>query len=261
MLKRTRLKSVFILLTAVAFTYTSCQKAATNTNSSKPDNATISAQIALNLYNSINGTYGGVNVGDGLPVIHGASSNGLKVNDISCGTTTESPISYTTNSGDTVKSTVTGHSSYTINCDETNFSILGYTLVDSTTTIGTAPGYNFHYIIKENYDVATLNSTYTLVSLKGTQTSVISTASTTSADESTSQTNEYTLKDFQIKGHDGNPTTIIAGTALFVVNGTKNGESYSFTGSIEFMPTDKAKLSFDGKVFMVNLLTGKSTQI
>jgi hypothetical protein len=256
MLPKLKSTGVLAVLCACVLFYSSCQKSETKTTGGV-DAAKFGSQLALNIYNSFNGSLSGTDLTATKPGVN-AVRNGIKTNEFTCGQVIETPVSFSTNLGDTVKGTVSGTNKITINC--TGGAISGYALINDVTSIGFNPTYSYDYIIKENYTVKSLAANYDKMEVNGTQTSVIKTQSKKNKDESSVQNNSYVMTGFIIDATN-RPFDITAGSAQFVSEGTNDGRTFSFAGIVEFLGGHKAKVSFDGKIIMVDLLTGKTTQI
>ncbi|MCQ6959402.1 hypothetical protein [Mucilaginibacter aquariorum] len=252
MITKFRSIAVIALLATAVFSYSSCKK--DTTSKADTDNTAIGTQIALNLYNSFNGSFGNTDLGSGAPVVNSTVKNGIKLNSFTCGQVIETPVNTTTSQGDSVKNTIVGTNKKVINCDGN--VVTGYTLTATTSSIGFKPTYTFDYLVKENYTLKSLAANYAKIGVNGTQTSVIKTQQKSDATKSSVQNNAYDLKDFVIDS-SSRPFDITSGTATFVSTGTANGKAFSFKGTITFIGGHKVKISLDGKVITVDLLTGK----
>jgi len=170
-------KALPALLAGILLIYSGCKKTQDKPSSQSVDLQTLSSQIALNLAHSLNGSFGGVSVKDGLngPSNVGASSTGsrLKVNDavVGCGFLIDTGINYNTNIGDTIKSHVKGSIIYHYTC--TAGAAIGYTVTDTLVTTGTAPGYTFYYDITQDYVVTGLNVNSPIITLAGSLKGVV----------------------------------------------------------------------------------------
>ena len=252
-------KLICVLLAATVFTYTSCKKTETTPVAANQNQGVIGSQIAMNLAQSLAGSFGGASIKDGIAasgsIVYSKSSHQLNSVGSSCGFLTDTGINYDSNSGDTIKSNTTGSIRYFFNC--TNGQATSYTVLDSLITKGTAPGYNFHYSIIQDYLVGGLNPNNSRISLDGKLKSLVDIKYTTLSKNSISLHNSYVLTSLEINQDDNNDIT--SGTAAFVSAGSNVSGSWSYTGTITFLGNHRAKIEFLSKIYYVDLTTGQIT--
>ncbi|WP_295676991.1 hypothetical protein [uncultured Mucilaginibacter sp.] len=255
---KTKLLSAIILLSGVAILFNACKKSesakpATTTATTKQ---TAGAQIALNLYHSLTGQFGGINVYNGIstPSVPNSTST-VKVNstNYACGFYINNGISYNTNIGDTIKSSTTGGLSFYYVCN--NGSAIGYTAQDTLTTVGTAPGYSFIDGLSQNYKVTGLNPNNSLVTVDGLIQATIVLDRGTKGGKSLTY-NSFTLSGLQVH-LDQTPPDITSGTAVFVATGLSGTTAYALYGTLTFLGNHMAKVDYYDSIYYVNLLTGK----
>jgi len=256
-----KLRGAFILLSAAALLLNACSK--TQNKPSSTTSATISkqtaaSQIALNLYQSLTGQFGGVNINKGVstPAIASSSLQTPKVNSTGfvCGFYINDGINYTTNIGDTIKSASHGSLAFYYVCDATH--AIGYKATDTLTTIGTGPGYAFADGVSQDYIVTGLNSNNSLITVDGTIKSSVNII--TNKGVKSSSYNVFALSGLQVH-EDQNPPDITSGTAVFVTTGVSGSTSYALFGTFTFLGNHIAKIDYYDSIFYVNLLTGKVT--
>jgi hypothetical protein len=259
-------KGIFALLVGVSLFYTACKKSSQSQPASQSQNdATVSGQIAMNLAQSLSGSFGGASIQDGVSPSTSVTSSTSKLNNVrslvrsktsACGFFTDNGIDYTSNIGDTIKSTTKGSINYFFNCK--NGAATGYTVSDTLITTGTAPKYSFTYDISQDYDVTGLNTNNSQITLSGSLKSFVDFVYIKKyASNSTSVHNNYVLTDLVINQDDNYDIT--SGTATFVSTGTNSYGNWEFTGSIEFLGNHRAAITFIGKEYYVDLLTGVVT--
>lgn len=256
---KTKLLSSIILLCGVTILFNACKKSA---NTSPATSATVNkqtagSQIAMNLYHSLTGQFGGINVYNGVntPSVPNSTA-AAKVNstDYTCGFFVDNGISYSTNIGDTIKSTSTGGLSFYYVCN--NGHAIGYTAQDTLTTIGTAPGYSFIDGLSQNYKVTGLNPNNSLVTVDGLIQATIVLDRGKGGKSLTY--NSFKLSGLQVH-LDQNPPDITSGTAVFVGTGLSGSTAYALYGTLTFLGNHIAKIDYYDSIYYVNLLTGKVT--
>jgi len=255
---KTKLRTSILLLCGVALIFNACKKSAdTNPNTTAATNKqTASSQIALNLYNSLTGQFGGINVYNGVntPVVPNAAVKVVNSTNYTCGFYVNNGISYSTNIGDTIKSTSTGGLSFYYVCN--NGSAIGYNAQDTLTTVGTAPGYSFIDGLSQNYVVTGLNSNNSLVTVDGLIQATIALDRGKGGKSLTY--NSFKLSGLQVH-LDQTPPDITSGTAVFVATGLSGTTAYSLYGTLTFLGNHIAKIDYYDSIYYVNLLTGKVT--
>jgi hypothetical protein len=259
-------KSAMILAAGMAIAFSSCQKDAkttpvkTTTTTSAINYSDVSTAVAANFSAAIGGQLGGANINEGLtPSFAKTAATYPSGASALCGFVADSTIHYTTNVGDTIKSTVTGASKFFFDC--LLGKPIGYTLVSAVVTTGTAPGYSFTYDVAQGYQIASLNSTATELSVDGTLQAYKDFVYTNKAYKPASEHDSFVITnaivDINSKGN-----SINAGSATFKTAGTNaQGQSWNYIGTMVFIGNNIGKLTFYGNVFYVNLATGKIVTI
>jgi len=270
-----RLKFIAAIMICVAFFYTACQKTLV-TSTATTNSSAIGSQIALSLYKSITGQYGGANINNGIKAPNSIVSThkGPAINAITtlCGYTIDTTYFTSANLHDTTEA-VSAHFKFIYNC--ANNTVNGYTLADSVTTVITSPLFNNVTASAQNYVVQALDTTYKLVSMVGGITSNTHNVvlSGTVQTEYHDLTGQYYLSGVQVNLASG-VADITTGTAAFtstqtdftVSSGTP-AVTNSYNGTITFLGNHMAKVSFtmapNGPVFsyMINLITGVTTTV
>ena len=257
---KTKLLYSLVLLAGSALLFNGCKKAANSTgNTTAATNKQNAAgQLAVNLYQSLTGQYGGINVYNGVntPVIASAGGSTPKLNSDAfvCGFYVNTGINYSTNIGDTIKSVSHGSIAFYYVCNTT--SAIGYNANDSLSTVGTAPGYSFTDGLSQKYIVTGLNSNNSLITVGGTIKSTIALDFTKGGKSVTY--NVFTLNGLQVH-NDTTPSDITSGTAVFTTVSVSATVTYALQGTLTFLGNHMAKIDYYDSIYYVNLLTGKVT--
>ncbi len=249
------------LLTGAALFQAACNKSSNTTKpAATPGTDLIASQVAMNMNKSISGTYGGSNLGDGLTtgntITNSTSNKSLNSTGSAyvCGFVADSNVNYTYTIGDTTGSVVGGIQFF---FDCVNGQPVGYTLLDELFTKGKEPGYSFNYDVAQGYQVKSLNKYVTLLSVDGKLKSYQDFASTDPKHKDISMHNDFVLTgmvvDISVKGK----SNITAGTATFHTKGFNETGSWDYVGTLEFLGNNIGKITFYGKVYLINLTTGK----
>jgi hypothetical protein len=263
------LKGTLVLLTGVVLSYTACKKSDNSAASNSSSSSTVSqdvagGQIAVNLAQSLAGTYGGVSVNDGIntPSVATANTSGRAVNSLKsssvCGFYIDTALSYNTNIGDTIKSSSTGSIKFYFVCSGTNQAI-GYTAYDSLKTTGKAPGYSFNDALVQAYDVTGLNPNNSRIGVDGTLKSFVDVTYTKTSLKASSLHNIFTLKGISVDLSNPANVDFTSGEADFVSTGSTGSASWKYSGSIIFLGNHRAQIVFLSQKYYVDLLTGKVT--
>ena len=257
-----KFKGALMLLAGTALMLNACTKSQTakpggTTPATTMSKQTAASQIALNLYQSLTGKFGGVNINDGVNTPAVAATKMPKQvnsNGFVCGFFVDNGINFTTNIGDTIKSASHGSLAFYYVCDLTH--AIGYKATDTLTTIGFGPGYTFADGVSQNYIVSGLNSNNSLITLDGTIKSSVA-FNSIKGGKSFSY-NVFTLSGLQVH-LDQTPPDITSGKAVFVTTGGTGSSLYSLFGTLTFLGNHIAKIDYYDSIFYVNLITGKVT--
>jgi hypothetical protein len=250
-------KFILPILVCVAMVYTSCRKVETtapsNAAAQAASNEAVSSQIAVNLAQSLAGSYGGVNVHDRVDSVSLSAHNEPKQvfnPSALCGFASDSTINYTWKKGDTTTQT-TGNAKFYFNCK--NGKSTGYTAYDSLITVKTTPQKVYTYNTKQYYTIKCLDDNkfngvdgeidFTNSILCSCSNSIVNIVNA-----------NYILSNLTI---DLCHNDILSGTATFKAYGTNQGQNWTLAGSVTFLGNHMADVLIDNKVYHVNVLTGK----
>ncbi|MDB4903200.1 MAG: hypothetical protein JWQ63_2481 [Mucilaginibacter sp.] len=254
-------KSLAILMISIVVFYTACK----NNNTPQPASQAVTAdmvssQVALNIAQSLSGSYGGVSLQSGMSApafaTKGANHtvtgrfNSLNSVNTLCGFTVDTVLNFNS-SIDTIQSHTGGSIYFYFNC--TNGVSTGYTAKDSIRTAGTTPSTSFNYTIVQNYQI-TSNTAITLLSVNGNLRSEINIAYNNTKIKPTLVHNYYVLNGIVVDLTKGGDMT--GGTATFTSTGHNNYGSWTYNGVITFLGNHMADILINGKTYHANLLTG-----
>ena len=249
------------LLSGAALFQAACNK---TSNTTKPAAATpgtdvIASQIAMNMSKSLSGTYGGSNISDGLStgntIKNTTASKTLNSTGYICGFVADSNVNYTYTQGDSVKAKVVGGIQFFFNC--TDGQPDGYTLVDELFTSGFGPGYSFKYDVAQGYEVHDMNKKGTLLCVEGKLKSYKDFTYTAANIKATSEHDDFVVDTLRVDITTPSSPDITSGTATFHSKGTNATGSWDYVGTLEFLGNHQGKITFYGKVYHIDLLTGK----
>jgi len=263
---------LILLFTAFALVYSSCKKSETTVVKSKTDYAALSGRIAVDLYKSITGQYGGANINNGIkaPVNLAGNKNARAFSALSmsplCGFTIDTSYNYNQTAADTsINFSGNFHFVYTCSTDIPD----GYVVRDSITNTYSGAAFNTVYNVAQDYKVQALDKTYKTVSMNGYNYSshnyrVINGQVTLGFD--------FVYSDFKLLGLvvdvSGSVPDVVSGTSTFynfeynnLPGGPIDGVETTTTGTITFLGNHQAEISTGGKNYMVNLLTGVVTPL
>jgi hypothetical protein len=261
------------VLIAITCVYSACKKSAT-TPSNTSNTAQISKQIAVNLYKSLSGQYGGSNINDGIkaPFNLAPGHKGPSINSVNpyCGYLIDTTYNTTT----VLVDTTTGHSGhfkFTYGCTST--ALDSYLLDDSLTNTVNYPLFAGTYKVTQKYFVKSLDPVYKTSSIEG----YITYSAHSSFLNSSNAVIKYYNSDSQYAMHGvkvvvtSGIADITEGTTTFTsqvanLDSTTGPSGYfsGFTGTITFLGQHIAKVSIlvgaDTKLYTVNMLTGVVTE-
>jgi len=261
-------KLVIVLSIALGLFFTACNKNSASLspiqNPAQTSTAAVaSREVALNLYKTISGSYGGADLSSGIaaPVIAAKSASGINLNGNNpshvCGFFVDPAISYSTNIGDTIKSQTTGSFAFYFKCHGPGGSHDGLTVTDSLYTAGDAPGYSFVYGLSQFFDVTSLSSDNLRIDVNGKIRTYVDLDYPVNSPKSSEVTDLLILKGLVIdltKKAD-----ITDGTATFSTSGNLGATTWFFTGTAHFIGNHKVQITILGVTYTVDLLTGKVT--
>ena len=254
-------KGALVMMAGIAIGFSACKK--DSSPASKPTTApsvgydVVSSQVASNFSNALSGSMGGEDLNRGLTPSFGTYPPGASA---LCGFVADSNVHYTTNVGDTIKSTTTGSSKFYFDC--LLGKPVGYTLVDAVVTTGTAPGYSFVYDVAQGYQIESLNTTATQLKVVGTLQAYKDFSYSNKNYKNASEHDSFVITDAIVDIATKGQNSINSGSATFKTQGTNaEGQSWNYTGVMTFIGNDIGKLVFEGHTFYVNLATGKIVTI
>jgi hypothetical protein len=254
---------LLLLLAGISISYLSCTKNSapkpTTSSDTQTTDETVARAIALSLSQGLSGSLGGANINDGLkPNTSAVAAKTLaSTSPYVCGFVSNPNINYGTNIGDTIKSTTTGSNEFYFNC--TNGLPTGYTITDQLYTVGTAPGYSFTYNVGQNYAVTSINQYQTQLSVDGSLKAVKDLTYTNKAYKPSTETDSFQLTNLLLTISATGTTDIYGGTATFTTTGTNASGSWSYVGTLQFLGNNQGKITFYGRIYYINLLTGVVT--
>jgi hypothetical protein len=251
--------------------YTSCKKDQTGGQQTNTLNAAdLSRQIAVSLYKSLSGQYGGANINDGIkaPLSISPGYKGPRTNNTNpyCGLVVDTVYHFNNIVADTVKGYF-GHYKFTYGC--TNNVLDSYLLDDSIANTVNYRLYTALYTLTQKYFVKALDKTYKLSSVEGGIgfSSHAALAGTNhAAGQYHNQDSQYILHGVKVDISSGT-ADVVEGTATFTaqisnldLNVSVNN---SFSGTLSFLGRHMAKVSIrlnsETKLYTVNMLTGEVT--
>ncbi|GAA4103316.1 hypothetical protein [Mucilaginibacter panaciglaebae] len=268
---KTTLKYLSLLL-AVSLCYAACKKTESSPSKSPFNPADFSRQLAVNLYKSLSGQYGGADINDGIKAPSGITApnhKGPGTNTINpyCGLAIDTTYTASETVSDSVKNYYTRFK-FVYGCE--NNVLNSYSLQDSVANTVTCQQYKAVYKLTQHYNVKALDQTYKTSSVEG------SISFSSHIDVNTQSGVQYTYLDSYYALH-GIKVDISSGTADVIegsasINGVFKYKdavynvNNSITGSIEFLGnhTSRVTLQIDGNgnyVYLVNMLTGQVTKI
>jgi hypothetical protein len=237
------IKGILPIMVCLLLVYTSCRKdssTAPSTSTQSTSNVALSKQIAMNLSKSLAGTFGGVNMKDGVNVsvedhLGPHHACGCHSGNTLCGFFTDSLVNYNATSGDTTIHTG-GFLKFFFNCIDGKLS--GYTAYDSLNTTKTTTASVSQYKVQQYYTIVALDSAKNFIGVNGTNdlhTSI------TYTDNSTPQIGGafYQLTNLKI---DVINKDILSGTATFKAYGS----NWNASGTIVFLGNHQADFTLNG---------------
>lgn len=260
------------LLMAMSLVYAACKKSETGPKKSPFDAAGFSRQLAVNLYRSLSGQYGGADINDGIKAplgISGPKHKSPRVNSVNpyCGLTIDTTYSASETVSDSLKNYYTRYK-FTYGCE--NNVLNSYSLLDTVVNTVTKQPYKAVYKLTQFYNVKALDQTYKLSSVEG----AISFSShidvnTPSGLQYTHMDSYYGLQGVRVDVSSGT-ADVVAGSANIIGNFQYKDAIYdvndNINGTIEFLGGHMSKVSLQvsgdngNYVFMVNMLTGEVTK-
>jgi hypothetical protein len=232
----------------------------------------VSLQVAANIAQSLSGSYGGLNLGDGLTMPRFATKSNNKVVLTGlvplCSFFPDTVVSFDTNKGDTLKTHTAGMFKFYFGCDTATVNkvfsytdLKNYIAYDSLATTGTLAGKTLVYNTIQFFKVKAVDSTHTQLQINGAYSKLLAVDGTMKSfadvtdplitKNSTSVHAFYSLTGLIIDL--SNNGDITAGTATFAASGGTSDSQWYYTGTIKFLGGHKATITINGKSFDVTL--------
>jgi hypothetical protein len=251
---------LIVALAAVTLTYTSCKKSGSgpaNTVSEKQ----VSQQIALNLTQTLYGGFGGFNIFGGLNPPSNLDvlkkGHGLKLNDFSddfgCGLSIDTTMTYSTPLDGGGSASISGQFKFSVLCtNNTPNGMSFYTklkMTESTAQISAT------YNLGENLSIITTdpNNEVAPIIMNGSVNVNANVQQKTGSKSIDAETFDYAFTNIKI---DPTVGEIVSGSATFATKGATSAGTWEYTGTITFLPDNKAKIVINGTTYTVDLQTG-----
>ncbi len=253
-----------LLICASVLVYTACK-----TNAVKPTVKTtsnvksISSQIALNLYASITGKFGGTNIKDGIKAPSSFSHRGPAINTLNslCGYIIDTVYNSSIPGVDTTK-TFTGEFKFIYTCSAS--TVDGYTVYDSLKNVANGAAFMDTALVVQSYLVKASDPSFKTFSINGYIKSYIDNLTPGTPAQFNLLSSSYGLSGLTVDNTSGTPD-VTTGTAKFSTTATSQGSTggpvtASYTGTIVFLGNHMATLTVTTGgityVYTANLLTG-----
>jgi len=251
---------IIALLSTVAITYTSCKKSGsgpTSTASTKQ----VSQQVALNLSQTLYGSFGGFNIFGGLNPPSNLNivrkGRGLKLNDFSgdfgCGLSIDTTMTYSTALDGGGSASISGQFKFSVLCaNGTPNGLSFYTklkMTESTAQISAT------YNLGENLSIITTdpNNEVAPLIMSGSVNVDANVQQKTGNKSTEAETFDYVFKDLKVDSSSGD---ITSGSATFATKGATSAGTWNYTGTITFIGSHKAKIVINGTTYTIDLQTG-----
>ena len=256
-------KPLVLIIACMLLVYTSCRKDSSSskpsTTTQPPSNEALSSQIAVNLSQSLAGSFGGVNLNDGVDSVSVADhlgphhACGCGSSNPLCGFFTDSLVNVNTTEGDSVTIHTGGELKFYFNCDANN-KLSGYTANDSLNTVRTNASSVSQYNVKQFYNIKALDSNHQFIGVDGNNGCV----STVTYNGNPTAIRNGVFYQFTNLTIDVVKKDILSGTATF----DASGNNWDLHGTIKFLGNHMADFTMkdSGQTYHVNLITGKMTQ-
>ncbi|WP_214073562.1 hypothetical protein [Mucilaginibacter sp. dw_454] len=260
----------FCLLLAITVIYAACKKSDSGPNSIF-NPAELSRELAVSLYKSLSGQYGGANISDGIKAplsISTPAHRGPQINDVNpyCGLTIDTAYNLSQDVIDTVKTYYTRFK-FVYGCE--NNVLNSYSLQDSIANTLTAPAFKAVYKLTQLYNVKAIDQTYKVSAVQG----IIYFSSHIDATKQSIAQYEYMDSYYNLQGIkvdiSSGTADVVAGTstitAIFQYKDATNNITDNITGSIEFLGIHMSRvtlhISGDNTtyIYLVNMLSGQVT--
>lgn len=261
-----KIKLLFVLLAAIAFSYTGCKKLNDGSSQTLSTKA-VSSQIALNLSQTLYNGFGVFSISEGInaPSELGISRKkiGLSLNkgkkisdlgdDITCGLVVDTTLNYSAVMDDNTQATIAGRIKFTFLCSDGVAS--GFNVFDDLNVSETSAQFAATYKLGENLTLQSLNpqDVYADVTLNGTLNMSANLQYKTGSKQTVSEAYNYNFKALTINNYGD----INAGTATFSTKGSNASGVWNYEGSIVFLGNNQVKITINGTVYVVDLQTGQ----
>lgn len=255
-------KPLVLIIACMLLVYTSCRKdssssSSPSTSTQPPSNAALSSQLAVNVAKSLSGSFGGVNLNDGVDSVSVADhlgphhACGCGNSNPLCGFFTDSLVNANSTEGDSVKIHTGGYLKFYFNCDANN-KLSGYTADDSLNTVRTNATSVSQYKVQQFYKIQALNGNHQFIGVNGTNNLITTvTYNGNSTPVIGGVFYQFTNLTIDVVNKD-----ILSGTATF----DAYGSNWDLHGTINFLGNHMADFTMNNQTYHVNLITGKMTQ-
>jgi hypothetical protein len=261
-------KYIAVTLMAAAFVHMGCKKSVPDPTAGNLSAAEMSKQMAVSLYKSLSGQYGGANINDGIkaPLSLAPGKKRPKVNTVNtyCGLVIDTTYNFTEMVADTAKGYF-GHYKFTYGC--TSNVLDSYVLDDSIANTVNCNLYTATYKLTQKYFVKAIDQTYKISSVGGS----IGFSSHAALYNQLRTSSQYHNADihYQLKGVRVDISTgiadVIQGEAAFTARisnfDSKIKADNNFDGTITFLSNRMARvlINFNNetKVYLVNMITSQ----
>jgi len=252
-----------ILLAGMAVAYTACKKSEATPSGPALTAPQVASQVALDITADLYGGYGGFDLSNGLDAPTGFGvkqhTQGRLLHDLSnpfCGLVIDTTLTASVTAGADSTLSVSGHIYFAFSC--TNDNVTGFTTRDNLNISVSTPQFSIVSKINEDLTIAAIDPTNdnSKLSMNGTLASS-GTYNYKTAKKSGTKSFNYTLKQLILDTDNGGD--IISGSATFTTKGTGSNGSWSYIGTITFLPNHKAIITINGKTYNVDLRTGTTS--
>jgi len=255
-------KLTLIAAAGIILTYFGCSKLKEDTTTNTADPTVVSTEIASNLSEALYGEQAGFSISDGLdnPTNVVFKSKGkLNVESVShfaCGSKMDTTFSFKLGDSDTSKIDIWEKFKYQVAC--TNNKRSSITVNDSLNMVLVGGGASITAKYGKNFVLRSLNPGVSNLKLQldGTLNAYVNgTYKVGTVTKPISASFNFKLVGLLIdRTADAD---ITGGTATFATKGTYEGKTWNYSGTITFLGNHKATFTINGKVYTINIKTGK----
>lgn len=256
-------KLIILSLAGIILTYAGCSKlndGGVTANTADP--TLVSTEIASNLSEALYGTQGGFSISDGLDYpsnIVFKTKGKAKIqssHDFGCGFKIDTTFSFNLNSGDTSKIDLWEKIKYEVGC--TNSKVSSIAVNDSLNLVLVGSGASITEKYGKNFVLKSLNPGVSNVKLQldGTLNAYVN-GTYVEAGKSKAIAASFNFKLVGLLIDRAADADITGGNATFATKGSYEGKNWNYSGTITFLGSHKAQFTINGKVYTINIKTGK----